>query len=238
MKTIRVVLIQKKLGTRVLHSEAEEIRKYKPHFVCFPEYFFVNINLGNHEQTPHNFDRQMKRIEIFSRNFQSVVIGGTVPEMSNGDLYNTSFVFDKGKLLGYYRKQNLFHTEFENIKSGSEYKVFTAYGIRFGVLICADVFKMESFVEMKRMGAKLIFIPTFSPKKEETVEEKYKRDNQIYVQSARLSDAVIVKVCGVKSEFKEFLQARSLIANKKEIIYRVNPDEEEKEMIIKKEIIL
>ena len=87
---------------------------------------------------------------------------------------------------------------------------------------------------MKEHGAQIIFSPTFSLKKEETPEEKFKRDNDLYVRAAGIADSVIVKVCGVKSDYKNFLQARSLIANKDEVIYRVQPDEEDTPMIIKK----
>ena len=238
MKKIRFVLIQKQLGTRISHNEAEEIRGFQPHFICFPEYFFVNKRFDNQDQTPHNFRRQIQRIEKLSKNLKTVVIGGTTPELYNGNIYNTSFVFNDGELLGSYRKRNLFFTEVERITPGHTFRIFTAFGIDFGILICADVFKEESFTEMKRLGAKIIFIPTFSPKREESVEEKFKRDKDIFVQGAKISDAVIIKVCGVKSEYKEFLQARSLIANREGIIYRVNPEEEDKEMIIKKEVVI
>lgn len=82
----------------------------------------------------------------------------------------------------------------------------------------------------------MIFAPTFSPKKEESTEDKYKRDHEIYVRGSKMADAIIVKVCGVKSEFRNFLQARSLIADKNGILYRVQPEEEDSEMIICKTI--
>ncbi len=52
------------------------------------------------------------------------------------------------------------------------------------------------------------------------------------MRGAQLADAIIVKVCGVKSEFKNFLQARSLIASPEGVLYRVNPDQEDTSMII------
>ena len=238
MKRYRIILYQKPLGITISHEDADEIRNHKPHFICFPEYFFVSRRLGNHNPSPHNFKRQLKRIEQLSISLKSVIIGGTTLEISNNNLYNTTFVYDNGKLLGSYRKRNLFFAEEGKITPGDSFTVFSAYGITFGILICADVFQDESFEEMKRLGARIIFIPTFSLKREETSEEKFKRDNDIFVRGANISEAVIVKVCGVKSEFKDFLQARSLIAGRERIIFRVNPDEEETSMIIKQEVNL
>jgi len=237
MKTIKVILYQKPLGIPVIKKDIEEMKEYNPQFVCFPEYFFVNRRLGNHGQTQHNQCEQIKRIKCISKALDCVVIGGTLPELADGVMYNTTYVFKSGEELGSYRKKNLFFAEVGKITPGTELKVFNAYGINFGVLICADVFHDESFTFMKQHNVSIIFSPTFSLiKQDEPVEVKYKRDNDIYVRGAALSDSVIVKVCGVRDEYKTFLQARSLIADSNGVIYRVNPDEEHTPLIIKKEI--
>ncbi len=212
------------------------MRRFRPHFVCFPEYFFVNTGLGTQVQTPHNQERQLRRIAVLSSELSTVVIGGSMPELAGGVTYNTTFVFQEGRLLGSYRKKNLFAPEKAKITPGDSYRVFEAYGITFGVIICADVFDDDGFHFMRDNGARIIFTPVFSPRKEETVEEKFKRDNDLYVRGAALSGAVIVKVCGVKSEFRNFLQARSLIADRNGVLYRVRPEEEDSSMVICREI--
>jgi predicted amidohydrolase len=236
MMKMRIVLLQKQLGVPLTKSDVNVMRDFHPHFICFPEYFFVNTGLGNHIQTVHNQNRQIQRIAVLSRELSTVVVGGTMPEAVEGRIYNTCFVFYKGKPLGHYRKKRLFFAEEGKITPGDSYRVFNAYGITFGVLICADVFDDSGFQFMKEHRAQIIFTPTFSPKKTETAVEKFKRDNDIYVRGAEISNAVIVKVCGVKSAYRDFLQARSLIADKKGIIFRVTPDQEDTEMIINKEI--
>ena len=233
---LRVILYQKPLGIPITHDDVDQIRRFKPHFICFPEYFFVNTNLGTQVQTPHNQMRQLQRIAMISRVLSTVVIGGTMPELSGSVTYNTCFVFQNGGLLGSYRKKRLFFPEVGKITPGDNYMIFEAYGIIFGVIICADVFDDEGFHFMREQKARIIFSPTFSPKKDETVEEKFKRDNDIYVRGAAISGAVIVKVCGVKSEFRDFLQARSLIADKNGVIFRIRPEDEESAMIIRQEI--
>ena len=233
MSDIRVILAQKQLGVPVTRTDINDMKSFKPHFVCFPEYFFVNQKLGNHGQTMHNQKHQIQRVRLLSEALDCVVIGGTMPELDAGEMYNTTFVCQSGKELGFYRKKNLFFAEVGKITPGTELKTFSAYGITFGVLICADVFHDESFIFMKEHGAKIIFSPTFSLIKTETVEEKHARDNEIYVRGAQIAEAVIVKVCGVPSEYKNILQARSLVADREKVIYRVRPDEEKTEKIIK-----
>jgi len=238
MKQIRIILYQKSLGIPITRKDIIEMKDYSPHFVCFPEYFFVNRLLGNTLQTPHNESCQVKRIELLSKVLDTVIIGGSMPEIADGVVYNTTHVYQGGMKLGSYRKKNLFYTELDNITPGKEYRTFNAHGLTFGVLICADVFHDESFLFMKKNHARIIFSPTFSLYKEESIEEKFKRDMDIYVRGARLSDAVIVKVCGVRSDYRTYLQARSLIADSSGILYRVMPEEEHTEMIIKREITI
>ncbi|MDY6967905.1 MAG: hypothetical protein SVR08_04525 [Spirochaetota bacterium] len=67
MQKIRLALLQKSPGISITRKDADELRSYKPHFICFPEYFFVNKNFGDHKQTDHNFKRQLQRIETLSR---------------------------------------------------------------------------------------------------------------------------------------------------------------------------
>ncbi len=233
---LRIIISQKPLGVPITHSDTSLFRSFKPHFICFPEYFFVNTALGTQNQTPHNQKRQLQRISKLSKELSTVVIGGTMPELANGVTYNTCFVFHNGILLGSYRKKRLFFAEVGKITPGDSYQVFSAHGITFGVIICADVFEDDAFHFMREQGTHLIFAPTFSPRREESADEKFKRDLDIYVRGAAMANAVIVKVCGVKSEFRNFLQARSLIADRNGILYRVRPEEEDSEMIICKEI--
>jgi predicted amidohydrolase len=238
MKKIRIILFQNPLGERVTKTQLNEMAKFQPHFVCFPEYYFANKRLGNHVQTQQNQKRQIRYIQLLSKTFRTTVIGGTMPELADDTMYNTSFVFDNGNLLGYYRKRNLFFAEVGKITPGMEWKVFSAHGITFGVLICADVFHDESFLAMRKFQARIIFVPTFSLKKVETIEEKIKRDRDIFVRGAQLAQAIVVKVCGVPSPYKDFIHARSLIAAPDDVLYRVKPEEEEKAMIIKQEVII
>ncbi|MCX7678103.1 MAG: carbon-nitrogen hydrolase family protein [Spirochaetes bacterium] len=238
MYSFRIILFQHSLGERVSKAQIDEMADFKPHFVCFPEYYFTNKKLGNHKQTIENQKRQIRYIQLLSKRLRTVIIGGSMPELENNLLYNTCFVFKNGELLGYYRKRNLFFAEIGKITPGNEWKTFSAYGITFGVLICADVFSDESFLEMKKFGAKIIFIPTFSLRKVETIEEKHRRDREIFVRGASLANAIVVKVCSVPSPYKDFIHGRSLIASPNDIIYRVKPEEEEKSLIIKQVICI
>jgi predicted amidohydrolase len=120
MKTARVILYQKPLGIPVTKKDIREMAEFKPQFVCFPEYFFVSRRLGNHGQTQHNQQIQIKRIKSISKALDCVVIGGTMPELADEVMYNTTFVYKSGQELGSYRKKNLFFAEVGKITPGTE----------------------------------------------------------------------------------------------------------------------
>ncbi len=233
---LRIILYHHQLGETIPKKDLKEMKDFSPQFICFPEYFFVQKNLGTMIQTQHNQKLQQKRLKALSLYLNCTIIGGSMPELSNEKTYNTTFVYNKGKQIGLYRKNNLFFPEVGHITPGTKLEVLEIDEIRFGILICADVFHESSFKYMKDHNADIVFIPTFSPRKSESIEIKHKRDKEIYVKGAQLADATLIKVCGVPSPFKDFIQARTLIADKEDIIYRTNPDEEDLNLIIKRVI--
>jgi len=95
--------------------------------------------------------------------------GATVPGsniLTDGDgqfqLFNTAyFISDDGKILGNYRKKNLWHTERSHQSRGQDKHVAidTPVG-KVGLLTCWDLAFPEAFRELTRDGADIIIIPT------------------------------------------------------------------------------
>lgn len=232
MMKMRVTIAQLTLGRPLTRPLLQDIVSRKADFTCFPEYFFVNRSRGTLVQNDKGFKKQLRRMECLSSLLPGILIAGTTPEPVNDKTYNTTFVFEKGEEAGWYRKRNLFFAEEGKITAGDSYTIVKAGGLKVGLLICADVLNPESFDAMREGGADIIFAPTFSPKKQEDPETKFARDRDIFIEGARRAGAPIVKVCGVPSPFRDFQQARSLVATENEILYRTMPDEEDTEKII------
>ncbi|MEG2199625.1 MAG: carbon-nitrogen hydrolase family protein, partial [Anaerovorax sp.] len=121
--------------------------------------------------------------------------GGSIPELDNDKVYNTSFIFDKnGHIIGKHRKMHLFDIdvkggisfkESDTLTAGNEMTVFdTEYG-KMGVAICYDVRFPELFRKMTLAGAKLIILPaafnmTTGPAHWDLSMRARALDNQIY----------------------------------------------------------
>jgi predicted amidohydrolase len=146
-------------------------------------------------------------------------------------LFNTCYIFDKGKEIGHYRKINLFYRELGRITPGIENKVIEVQGIRVGLMICADALSDTAWEGTAKLKPQIIFIPTFSPYKEETVQSKFIRDEEIYVSGAKFCDCPVIKTCCIGTFKDTRLQGRSLAATPDGIIWRVQPEDEDKPAI-------
>lgn len=132
-----------------------------------------------------------------------VLIGGSIPERdSQGNLYNTSLVFDKqGRIIAMHRKIHLFDIdipgkmtfqESETLTAGKQITVFDCgtcnphaeFG-RFGLAICYDLRFPEIAMVCARLGAGAMLYPgafntTTGPLAWELLLRGRAVDNQVY----------------------------------------------------------
>jgi omega-amidase len=134
-----------------------------------------------------------------ARNEQIYLVGGSVPELDGGAIYNTSFVFGPdGALLGKHRKMHLFDVDIEKgpcfqesriLSAGNKATVVETPLGTFGVCICYDIRFPELSRLMALRGAGLIIIPaafnmTTGPAHWELLLRARAVDNQTYVAGA------------------------------------------------------
>ena len=133
------------------------------------------------------------------------LIGGSIPEIEDGKVYNSSFSFDpKGNMIGRFRKVHLFDVdikggitfkESDTLTPGDEMLVLDTEFCKIGVAICFDVRFPEWFRKMALAGAKLVVLPaafnmTTGPVHWDLTMRARALDNQIYLAAnARAGDA-------------------------------------------------
>ena len=123
------------------------------------------------------------------------LIGGTIPELDDGRVYNTSFSFGPdGKAIGRHRKVHLFDIdvkgkfrfmESDTLTAGEDMTVVETEFCKIGVAICYDVRFPEWFRKMALDGAKLIILPaafntTTGPAHWDITMRARALDNQVY----------------------------------------------------------
>jgi len=105
-----------------------------------------------------------------AREKRIVVHGGSVAEAGPGRLFNTSLIFGPdGAELARYRKIHLFdivtpggqdYRESATYGGGDQVVLYEAGGVKVGCAICYDLRFPELFLELRRQGAELIFLPS------------------------------------------------------------------------------
>ena len=97
------------------------------------------------------------------------IVGGSLPELAEGNVYNTSYVYGRqGQLLGKHRKAHLFDIDvvggqrFKESDTLSPGNAITTFETEFGTMglcICFDLRFEELSRCMCLQGAKVIFVP-------------------------------------------------------------------------------
>jgi len=128
--------------------------------------------------------------------FGITIVGGSIPEIENDNIYNTSYTFGpEGQCLGAHRKVHLFDIdipggirfmESETLSAGDSYTMIDAPFGRFGVAICYDMRFPEFFRAMALDGAKFVIVPaafnmTTGPAHWALTARARALDNQLFV---------------------------------------------------------
>jgi predicted amidohydrolase len=131
-----------------------------------------------------------------AKNANIYLVGGSFPEIDNGKIYNTCYIFDpQGRQLGKHRKMHLFDIDVTNgqrfresdtLSPGNQVTVVETEFGRLGVAICYDIRFPELARLMALQGAKILAYPgafnmTTGPAHWDILFRTRALDNQVYV---------------------------------------------------------
>lgn len=230
----KIVIIQCEVGRQLTTEENLLIFKQRPDFVILPEYYNVDPHRRDNAHNvgvAYKFDEYCRTL---SDRLDTALIAGTAVTMEDGDFFNTCHVYNRGRLMGIQHKLDPTANErAHGISPGGEQTLFEIDGVRFTLLICADVLHPENFVRSRELDPDIVFVPTTSPlRPNESVLDKFDRDHSIFIMGARAAGSYIVKCCAVGHIWDGALQGRSLAAAPWGILTRISPDEEDRPRIL------
>lgn len=171
----------------------------KANLVILPEMFNCPYDIKKfREYAEEKSDsKTLKRISKVSEEFNIYIIAGSIPELEDGNLYNSSFIFKNGEIIGRHRKMHLFDIdipeitfkESEVLREGNQITVVDTEFCKIGIAICYDMRFPELLRLMTLKGAKIIVIPgafnmVTGPAHWETLIRARAVDNQIYMAAA------------------------------------------------------
>ena len=211
---IKVVAFQGRLGEKLTLEEKIYIFKQRPDFLCLPEYFMLDDTVEDFYRAALNKTEYLKYLSSLSDELSTCLIAGTVVEPDGQKLYNTSYVINRGSVIGRYRERFPVSREQERgICPGEDMFLINVEGVKVGLMVCGDVFHRHLYEEMYAHRTDVIFIPTTSAyRPDDSLSKKRYRDREYFLNGAETAGSFVVKVCGTGKIFGRPLQGRSLIA--------------------------
>lgn len=137
-----------------------------------------------------------QRMSALAKKLGIYLIAGSMPELSEGKIYNTSYVFDRqGRQIAKHRKVHLFDInveggqyfmESDTLTAGETFTVFDTEFGPMGLCICYDIRFPETFRSMGKKDIVMAFVPaafnmTTGPAHWELSFRMRALDNQIYL---------------------------------------------------------
>jgi len=154
---MRACLVQKDINNKDYTGFLEKINSDRTDLVCFGE-----LATSGCLYTSREVPQLESLLNKFNGRPYAVMIG--FPYVTPSGLYNSFLYYQDGKYQ-IYRKINLFPAMNEDkvFNPGNEPGIFeTGFG-KIGVAICYDLRFPEVFSNLKKLGAKIIFVPAAFP---------------------------------------------------------------------------
>ena len=166
-------------------------------FIILPEMF--NCPYSNEKFIEYCEEEQysytLKEISKEASKNNVYILAGSIPEMENDKIYNTSYLFDKnGSIIAKHRKMHLFDIDVEDkitfkesdvLTSGNEITVAECEFGKIGIGICYDIRFLELSRNMANEGALILIYPgafnmTTGPAHWELLFRSRALDNQVF----------------------------------------------------------
>ena len=148
-------------------EQANEAKEQKADLIIFPELSTVGYPSEDLLIRPSLTKRTQKAFEQLSEVKDIVMVFGFVNQTEDGQRYNSAAVMKDGQVLGIYNKQNLpqysVFDEKRYFSEGHQHLVFEYLGHKFGVLICEDVWSLNTVHQLSQLNVETVLVLNASP---------------------------------------------------------------------------
>ena len=148
-------------------EQANEAKEQKADLIIFPELSTVGYPAEDLLIRPSLTKRTQKAFEQLSEVKDIVMVFGFVNQTEDGQRYNSAAVMKDGQVMGIYNKQNLpqysVFDEKRYFSEGHQHLVFEYLGHKFGVLICEDVWSLNTVHQLSQLNVETVLVLNASP---------------------------------------------------------------------------
>ncbi|MCS7312172.1 MAG: hypothetical protein NZ742_04575 [Acidobacteria bacterium] len=233
----RVLIVQNRPGEIPWSRLEGMLQRAGVDLVVFPEYAWYGPS-DLHASVADRYMSLLAEVRAATRAWPAWVVTGTfLHRRPDGTLESVSHLLRNGEVRATYVKVNPTDRERQvGIQAGRSLTLWEIGPVRWLPLICADVFCQDRltdlFGDFEDTGLQVVIVPTASPYRAgEPVQAKWERDERIFQALARRVGAPVVKACCTGLLFGHRFQGRSLVATPTGILWRVEPDREQRPLL-------
>jgi deaminated glutathione amidase len=146
-------------------------RAERPDLIVLPELwtYLGDAQGARAAAEPAGEGHAWQMLSALARELECTIHGGSIHELADGKVYNTSFIFAAdGRQIGRYRKLHLFdmvgsdatYRESATFTRGTELCTYAVGDITLGCAICYDLRFPALFAALRRRGADAIVMPS------------------------------------------------------------------------------
>ena len=148
-------------------EQANAAKQQKADLIVFSELSLIGYPAEDLLIRPSLTKRTQSAFEQLSQVKDIVMVFGFVHQTEDGERYNAAAVMKDGQVLGIYNKQNLpYYGVFDEkryFSEGHQHLVFEYLGHKFGVLICEDVWSLNTVHQLSQLNVETILVLNASP---------------------------------------------------------------------------
>lgn len=148
-------------------ERANEAKKQNAEIIVFPELSIIGYPAEDLFLRPSLAKRTAQAFEKLATIKDIVLVFGFVNLTDDGQRYNAAAVMKDGQVLGIYNKQNLpnysVFDEKRYFNEGHQHLVFEYLGHKFGVLICEDVWSLNTVQQLAQLNVESVLVLNASP---------------------------------------------------------------------------
>ncbi|TCM69834.1 NAD+ synthase (glutamine-hydrolysing) [Acinetobacter calcoaceticus] len=146
---------------------AQAAQKQNADLIVFPELSTVGYPAEDLLLRPSLSKRTAQAFEQLSQVKDIVMVFGFVNQNEHGQRFNAAAVMKDGNILGIYNKQNLAdHSVLDESRyfhEGHQHLVFDYLGHKFGILICEDLWSIQTVQQLAQLKVESVLVLNASP---------------------------------------------------------------------------
>ncbi|WP_445115354.1 NAD+ synthase [Acinetobacter sp. WZC-1] len=148
-------------------EQVNAAKKQNADLIVFPELSTIGYPAEDLLLRPSLNKRTAQAFEQLAAIRDIVLVFGFVNHTEDGQRYNSAAVMKDGQVLGVYNKQNLpnysVFDEKRYFNEGHQHLVFEYLGHKFGVLICEDIWSINTVQQLTQLNVESVLVLNASP---------------------------------------------------------------------------